>query len=536
MMLPFYYLYFMLNFLIKEATIYDGSGDKPFIGSIGIVENIITHIFKESENLPEAETIINAKGLTLTPGFIDTHASTGFGFFFPHAADHKLYQGITTEIFGNCGTSPAPIDTHLLPTMQKLAEDLQFDFNWKTLGEYFEILENIGMQFNVATLTGHSTLRGGALKEWTSSSDKEQSQMQINMQASMLDGSLGLSTGLIYAPGCFADTKEIIELAKIAKANGGLYASHMRDERDKLEEAIEETLTIGEEAKINVLVSHLKAAEKRNFGKIDGVLKRLDQYNETHSQLAKIDVYPYTAVSTKLRAFIPKKFLEGGLSKVKERLNNSLVVDEISAYIIDRDYDLKQMLIISNHYPEWEGKNVQAIADEFEWGLAETMCEILMRDTEMWIVYHCIDQADIDKAIVWPNAMICTDSWSHPINAPKRIGVPHPRSYGAFTEFLHQYVFQKKLLSFEEAIRKITSMPAEYFNLTGRGRIKVGYKADLVLLKKENIEPMATYINPMELSKGVEYLWVNGTQLIESGVINDSKPGKVLRNRSTNAY
>ena len=524
----------MLNFLIKNALIYDGSGNKPFLGSIGIKNDLIYRVYSNLDELPQAHSIINAKGLVLTPGFIDTHASTGFGYFYPHAADHKLYQGITTEIVGNCGTSPAPIDEYLMPTMHKLAKELAFDFNWKTLGEYFDIIEKIGVQFNVATLTGHSTLRGGALKEWTLVSESENNQMQSSMLASMNDGSLGLSTGLIYAPGCFADTNEIIELAKIAKQNGGIYASHMRDERDKLEEAIEETLTIGENAHINVLVSHLKSAEKRNFGKVKNVLNRLDEYNLTHEEQAKIDVYPYTAVSTKLRAFIPKRFLEGGLEEVKNRLDSSEVVNEIANYIIERDYDLSQMLIISNEYSEWEGKTVQKIANEFKWSLAETMCEILKRDTEMWIVYHCIDQVDIDDAITWKNAMICTDSWSHPINAPKRIGVPHPRSYGAFTEFIYYYVLQKQMLTFEEAVRKVTSMPAIYFNLHKRGVIKEGYKADLVLFKLEEIKPMATYTNPCELSKGVEHLWVNGTQIISSGVINNTKPGEVLRNSINN--
>lgn len=520
----------MLHFLIKNTLIYDGLGTKPYYGSVGITDNIIAAVFKEGDSLPEAKTIIDGSELILTPGFIDTHASTGFGFFFPHAADHKLYQGITTEIFGNCGTSPAPIGKHLVPTMKKLAADLDFDFNWQSLGEYFDMLEKTGVQFNVATLTGHSTLRGGALKEWTSSSKEEQNQMKESMQKSMQEGSLGLSTGLIYAPGCFAQTDEIIELAKIAKANGGIYASHIRDERDKLEEAIEETLTIGEEAEVDVLVSHLKAAETRNFGKIEKVLKRLEDYNASHTQQAKIDVYPYTAVSTKLRAFIPKKFLEGGLSEVKDRLNSKEVVAEIADYIIERDYDLTQMLIISNEHPEWEGKNVDEIANEFNWSLAETMCEILKRDIEMWVVYHCIDQADIDKAITWPNAMICTDSWSHPINAPKRIGMPHPRSYGAFTAYLKRYVFDTQMLSLEEAIRKITSMPANYFNLKNRGRIKVGYKADVVLFKLEDISPKATYSNPCQLSTGVEHLWVNGGYLIEHKLINELKSGVVIRN------
>ena len=319
-------------------------------------------------------------------------------------------------------------------------------------------------------------------------------------------------------------------MAKIAQKHGGVYASHMRDERDKLEEAIEETLTIGEQAGINVLVSHLKSAEKRNYGKIPAVLKRLEEYNKSHAQQAKIDVYPYTAVSTKLRAFIPKRFLEGGLEEVKHRLDKPEVEEEIANYVVDKNYDMSQMLIISNEYPEWEGKTVQQISNEFGWTLSGTMCEILKRDTEMWIVYHCIDQADIDVAITWENAMICTDSWSHPINAPKRIGVPHPRSYGAFTEYLYQYVFQKKMLTFEEAIRKVTSMPAEYFNIKHRGKIEVGYKADAVLFNMEKIKPMATYTDPCELSKGVEHLWVNGEQMIENGLINDATPGEVIRN------
>ena len=522
----------MHNFLLKEATIYDGSGKKPFVGSISIKADTISGVYFEGDTLPEASIVIEAQGLALTPGFIDTHASTGFGYFYPHAADHKLYQGITTEIFGNCGTSPAPIDKRLVPTMEKLSKDLEFPFNWRSMREYFNILERIGVQFNVATLTGHSTLRAGALEDWNKVWEDEKDIMKQRMEESLQEGSLGLSSGLIYAPGCFADTSEIVELAKIAKNHGGIYASHMRDERDKLEEAIEETLTIGEEAEINVLVSHLKSAEKRNYGKIPAVLKRLEEYNQTHKQVAKIDVYPYTAVSTKLRAFIPKKFLEGGIEEVKHRLDKPEVEDEIAVYIIEKDYDMTQMLIISNEYPEWEGKTVQQIADDFNWSLAKTMCEILIRDTEMWIVYHCIDQADIDKAITWENAMVCTDSWSHPINAPKSIGVPHPRSYGAFTEFLYQYVFQKKMLSFEEAVRKITSMPAEYFNFGNRGRIEKGFKADVVLFNMDKIFPKATYTTPCELSEGVEHLWVNGVQVIENRIISDVTPGEVIRNRA----
>ena len=388
----------MMDTLIYNAMVYDGSGETAFCGYVGIKNDKIAVVGKGSD-LPKTSLAINAEGYFLTPGFIDTHASTGFGFFFPHAADHKLFQGITTEIFGNCGTSPAPIGPGLEATMEKLAKDLDFTFDWTNLDEYFDRLETIGLQFNVGTLTGHSTLRGGILDDWLEVSNRELGAMKSLMDNSMKDGSLGLSTGLIYAPGCYAKTEEIVELAKIAARQGGVYASHMRDERDKLEEAVEETLEIGEKSGIDVLISHLKAAEKQNYGKLKGIIKRLEQYNSQHDQQAKIDIYPYTAVSTKVRAFIPKYFLDNGIENLPERLSGADTEQEIAAYIVQKDYDLDQMLIISNEFPEWEGKTVQQIAESSGWSLARTLIEILGRNTEMWMVYHCIDETDIDAAI-----------------------------------------------------------------------------------------------------------------------------------------
>ena len=384
-----------LDYLILNATIVDGSGTKPYSGSVGLRGNRISVVTKGNLNL-EADEVIDARGQYLTPGFIDTHASTGIGFFFPHAADHKLYQGITTEIFGNCGTSPAPIGPLLESKMEELADNLGFSYDWRSLDEYFGRLENEGLQFNIANLTGHSTLRSGDVKDWNNITADEQQNMEDAMVKSMDDGALGLSTGLIYAPGCFAGTSEIVALAKIASAYGGIYASHMRDERDKLEEAIEETLLIGEQANINVLVSHLKSAEKRNFGKIKSVLARLDEYNSSHKVKAKIHVYPYTAVSTKLRAFIPKLFLANGIEKVPARLAEPGVEEEITAYIEKKGYDFTQMLFISNDHNDWEGKTIAAIAEYEAWSVSRALMEILKVDTEVWIVYFCIDETDLD--------------------------------------------------------------------------------------------------------------------------------------------
>lgn len=517
----------MYDLIIKQALIYDGTGAEPYVADVAVENDKISKI--GALNNGSARKTIDGKGLSLTPGFIDTHASTGFGFFFPHAADHKIYQGITTEIFGNCGTSPAPIGSGLENTMNRLADELGFTFDWHSLEEYFQRLEAIGLQFNVATLTGHSTLRSGVLQDWNNVSEDEQDGMSKLMEQSMQDGSLGLSTGLIYAPGCFADTSEIVHLAGIAAKYGGIYASHMRDERDKLEEAIEETLEIGSKAGIDVLVSHLKSAEMRNYGKIPDVLRRLDAYNAQGGNQAKVDVYPYTAVSTKVRAFIPKHLLDQGIEQLAGRLKSDAVIAEIDRYIIDKDFDLSQMLIISNEEPSWEGKTVRQIANENGWTEGRTLTELLSANTEMWMVYHCIDEKDIDAAVTWHNSMICTDSWSHPINAPNRIGVPHPRSYGAFTQFIVDYVQRKKLITFQEAVRKMTSLPASYFGLEKRGLIEPGYYADLVLFNQEAIKVNATYTNPCELSEGVEHLWINGQHTIEGGAINESTSGRVLR-------
>jgi N-acyl-D-amino-acid deacylase len=520
----------MLDYLIINARVCTGLNEKAQIRPVGIQGERLV-VLDSAGVLPEAEVTIDGEGLMLAPGFIDPHASTGFGYFFPNAADHKLFQGITTEIFGNCGTSPAPIGKNLMTTMERLSDEIGFPFNWTSLGEYFDQIKD-KLQFNIATLIGHSTLRGGHMADWKQLEPGELEEMKNALRQSMNEGALGFSTGLIYAPGCFADTQEIIALAKIAAENGGVYASHIRDERNNVEEAVQEALSIGKAANIRTLVSHLKAAEQQNWGKIPEIIRQLEAYNlENPDNSVAIDVYPYTAISTKLRAFIPKEILADGIDQICEKLQNPAVVQRIADWIKIRDYDLSQMLIISKEIEAYCGKDIRQISHEQDISEAEVMAQILIANTETWIVYHCINQDDIDAAILWEKAMVCTDSWSYPINAPKTIGEPHPRSYGAFTEYLQRYVKEIGALSWEEAIHKITYLPAQFFKLKNRGQIAKNYFADLVLLNPNTLEAKATYTSPRELSKGVEYLWVNGEMVIEKGEIKPLTPGKILTHR-----
>lgn len=520
----------MLDYFIKNAKICNGRKEPAKIGNVGIQNDKIVSIQYTEENgeHPEAKQTIDATGFILSPGFIDPHASTGFGYFFPKAADHKLYQGITTEIFGNCGTSPAPIGNHLNDTMNRLSGEIGFPFHWKTMTEYFEQIKD-NLQFNIATLVGHSTLRAGNMDDWHNLKPAQMDAMKSELAKAMDHGALGISTGLIYAPGCFAEIEEIVALAKVVAEKGGVYASHVRNERDKVEEAIEEALTIGKEANIRVLISHIKAAEKENWGKIPKVLKQLEAFNKTSKLQAACDVYPYTAVSTKLRAFIPKHMLQDGIATVSDKMKEEKNIKAITEWIKTKDYDLSKMLIISDDLKPFYNKNVSEIAKEQDITEAEAIAKILEASTETWVVYHCINQADIDAAVLWPNSMICTDSWSYPINAPKTIGQPHPRSYGAFTEFLQRFVIDEKMLGWEEAVHKVTYLPAEFFQLKNRGLVEEGYFADLVLFNPDEVKANATYLSPRELSSGVEHLWVNGTHLIQNKKINDSTPGKVLK-------
>ncbi len=520
----------MIDYYIKNATICTGHNVPAKVGNVGIKADKIVCIHYDipSASEPEASTIIDAQGLILTPGFIDPHASTGFGFFFPNAADHKLFQGITTEIFGNCGTSTAPIGPHLMKTMQRLSNEIGFEFEWESMEEYFDQVKD-KLQFNIATLVGHSTLRAGQMEDWKDLKPAQLTAMKKGLANAMDEGAIGFSTGLIYAPGCFAEMEELVELAQVVAQKGGVYASHIRNERDTVEEAVDEALLIGKKANINVLISHIKTAEKSNWGKMPKLIQKIEDFNASNSDLyAACDVYPYTAVSTKLRAFIPKYLLQDGIAKVSEKMEQEAHITAIADWIKHKDYDLSKMLIISDELEDFYNKTVAAIALELKLTEAEAIAKILKASTETWVVYHCINQKDIDTAVTWSKSMICTDSWSYPINAPKTIGQPHPRSYGAFTEFLQQYVIERKLLSWEEAIHKITDLPARFFQLKKRGRIEESYFADLVLLHPNEVKANATYLTPRQLSSGVQHLWVNGAHLIQQGKIQDQTPGQIL--------
>ncbi|MEM7581956.1 MAG: amidohydrolase family protein, partial [Acidobacteriota bacterium] len=442
--------------------------------------------------------------------------------------DNKLFQGVTTEIIGNCGTSSGPVGPLLVSTMEELAEEIGFSFSWRSLGGWFEQVTAYGLPFNIGTFVGHSTLRAGLCEDAQQITRHEIDQMLELLEEGIAAGGLGLSTGLVYAPGSFADTEEIIELARVAARSGGIYVSHIRDERQGLEDSIEETVRIGREGRLPILVSHLKSAEKPNWGKIPRIIERIEAARAEGLEI-NFEVYPYAAVSTKLRTFIPKPLMADGVGGMVEKLRTDEWRQQSADWLVQRGTDFAAMMLIGDSVPGARGRSVTEIAADRGRPPEQTVVDLLLADPDAWIVYHCIDEADMDAAILWPDAIICSDSWSHPINAPHQFGNPHPRTFGAFTRFLERYALAEERIPFGHAIRKITSLPAHWLRLARRGRIAEGYFADLTLLDLPKVKEKATFADPRQMSEGTDRVWVNGTLMFEDGAVIREMPGHILK-------
>jgi N-acyl-D-amino-acid deacylase len=516
----------ILDTLITNAAVLDGSGGPARAVAVGILGDRIALVGEPPVGLAARHTL-DATGRLLCPGFIDTHASTGLGYMLPHAADHKLRQGVTTEVIGNCGTSEAPVGARLLVEARRRAAAVGATLTWRGLGEWLSQLDRHGLPINVATHIGHGTLRAGA-GAWEPALSAEQHDTMTALLAEGLGaGALGLSTGLIYAPGSFADTGEIIALARQVAAAGGVYVSHIRDERAGLLDAIEEALTIADRAGLPAIISHLKAAERANWGKIPAVLERLERARAA-GQAVTVEVYPYTAVSTRLHAFLPTAAMREGSAGLPGWLRDPDNRARAAAHLRARGTDFQALTLITESLPGARGRSIAALARGGD--PAEQVLAVLSVDPEAFIVYRCIDEADMNAALLWPDAIVCSDSWSLPVNATTPVGDPHPRTYGAFTRFIEEYALARPRLSLGAAIRRVTRLPADWLGLTDRGRIAVGAAADLVLLSPDRVHARATYEDPRQFSEGTEQVWVNGRPMFDGEQrILPRLPGRTLR-------
>lgn len=497
------------DLIIRGGKVVDGSGNPWYHADIAIKNDRIAEIGQLSNH--KAKRVIDAHGLVVAPGFIDPHTHALRGIFEVPNAESALLQGVTTLTEGNDGSSPYPIDRH------------------------YADIDNLRISPNWAVFVGQGTIRqrviGFGLRKAT---PDEMERMKQMVRDAMEQGALGISTGLFYVPGSFTSTEEVIELSKVAAEYNGIYISHIREEAAQLIDSVQETIRIGEEANIPVQITHHKVIGVENWGASIESLRLVDEARKRGVDVT-IDQYPYTASQTSINALIPQWAQAGGREEMLSRINSaetySTIKNEVVAKILyDRGGgDPKNVFISRNSWdPDMAGKNLAELA--IDAGLeptpenaADVVFDII-RGGGATAVYHAIGPEDVDRIMQHPATAIGSDG---PVGVFGE-GAPHPRQYGTFARVLGLYVRERKILSLEEAIRKMSSQSARRLGIHDRGLITKGYFADIAIFDPDEIIDKATFENPHQYAIGTKFVLVNGTVVVENGQHTGARPGRIL--------
>ena len=483
--------------------------------------------------------MIDATGLHLAPGFIDPHTHSDLTLLVNPQAESKIRQGVTTEVIGNCGGSPAPLLGAALEEARAEAKSLGLDVTWVSMAEYLERLRKPGIAVNVVPLVGHNTVRGAVLGfDDVQPTPGQQAEMERLVAQAMEQGARGLSTGLFYPPGFYARTEEVIGLARVAARRGGIYATHVRSETKRLFEAVTETIEIGKQAEIRMQISHVKLEGYRNWEGADRLLAMLEDARSLGVRVG-CDQYPYTAGVSWLAYILPYWTQAGGARAVGERLSDPEVRarlrkdwEENRAEWEDRGgmRDWTDILITDCvPRPDVQGKNIAEIAvDEGKDPLETALDLIVVSEGQVECV--CFGQLEDNVRILMRHPLVVVGSDGDAL-APYGVlarSKPHPRYYGTFPRVLGRYVREEKVLSLEEAVKKMTSITAERFGLSDRGVVREGAWADLVLFDAQTVADRATYTDPHQYPEGIPTVVVNGVVVIDQCAHTGALPGQVL--------
>ncbi|MCL4243066.1 MAG: D-aminoacylase [Dehalococcoidia bacterium] len=481
------------DIVIRNARVIDGSGSAPFEADIEVKGGRIALVGTAGTGARE----IDAEGQVLCPGFVDTHSHDDGAFLRHPDMAFKLAQGVTTDISGNCGFSTIPNE----PGREYMPGDISGPgAEWTDLDSYFEACAAKRPAINNAMLVGHNRVRAHVVGlEKRGATADELAEMRGHVARAMEQGAVGFSTGLIYEPGRYSTTEEVVALASECTAYAGIYATHMRNEGDKLLDAVAEAMHIAREAHIPLHISHHKSAGRRNWGRVKDSLAMVDAANAEGMDIT-LDVYPYTAGSGPMWQYV--------------NLDN-----------IDSEWAMGVMIASCPDYREFEGRMVPDIARDRGWTIEDTVREIVAspQGRQVICIHFIIDEADIETNLRHPKMLVGSDG------IPVLKGNPHPRLYGTMPRVLARYVRERHVLSLEEAIRRMTSASCERFGLVERGLVKEGYWADLVLFDPETVEDLATYEDPKREPKGISLVIVNGQVAYEGGKHTAVGSGKALR-------
>ncbi|MGA7928486.1 MAG: D-aminoacylase [Candidatus Sulfotelmatobacter sp.] len=530
------------DLVITNGHIIDGTGSPWYSGDVGIRDGKVAAI----GNLAAAprKRTIDAAGKVVAPGFIDMLGQSELSILVEPRLPSKIYQGITTEITGE-GGSIAPLNDAIIQTDRPGYEHYHITPDWRTFRQYFARLEKQGMGINLASYVGATQVRRMVLGDDDKQPSPQQlAQMKALVREAMKDGTVGVSTALEYPPAPYAKTDELIALAAEGGKLGGIYATHMRSEGDSVLEAIDEALRIGREAHVPVEIWHIKVGGKNNWGRMPEVVAKINAARAGGADVTA-DTYAYTAWFNDFSAFVPPWAHDGGTSKLIERLKDPATRERIRNDMLtpSKDWDNEwqeipgpdAIMIGVVQNPKMlplEGKRLSEIAKLWNKDPIDALFEFLIEDPYAGVAVFGMSQPDVTLALEQPWVAIDNDSSG---TSPEGIlgqEHPHPRAYGTFPRILRKYVREEKVLTLEDAIRKMSALPAQRLRLTDRGVLKAGMWADVVIFDPATVRDLATFDNPNQLSEGMEYVLVNGVPVIERGKMTGALPGRVLRSAS----
>jgi len=526
--------------LIKNGTIADGSGNPSYVGSVGINADTIAAIGELKNAKGNLE--IDATGLVVAPGFINMLSWATESLIEDGRSMSDIKQGVTLEVFGE-GWSMGPLSEKMKQEMPTSQGDIKYEIDWSTLDEYLQSLVKRGISPNVASFIGATTVRINHIGyEDRVPTDKEMASMKNMVRKAMEDGALGVGSSLIYAPAFYSSTEELIELSKAASEYDGMYISHMRSEGNRILESIDELMRIANVADIRAEIYHLKMSGKENWSKYDAVIKKIDSARAAGLQITT-DMYNYTAGATGLDASMPPWVQEGGYDKWSERLQDpkirKRVLKEMTTptdewenlmYAAGTAENLLLVGFKNDSLRHYTGKTLAEVAKIHGKSPEETAMDLVIADgSRVGTVYFLMSEENVKKQIALPYMSFNSDSGSL---APEGIFLnsnPHPRAYGNFSRLLGKYVRDEKVISLEEAVRKLTSLPASNLKIKKRGSLTEGYFADLAIFNPETIQDHATFAEPHQYATGMVHVFVNGEQVLKDGEHTGATPGKVVR-------
>jgi len=531
--------------IIKSGRIYDGSGGPSYIADVGIKDGYIAAI---GQLQPDGDTVINAKGLAVAPGFINMLSWANESLIEDGSSQSDIRQGVTLEVMGEAW-SMGPLNEEMKRDMRESQGDIKFSIEWTTLGEYLEYLERKGVSTNIASFVGATTVRVYAIGyEDRPPASKELEQMRKLAAGAMQEGAVGVSSALIYAPGFYADTDELTALAEVAGEYGGMYISHIRSEGNYLLEALDELITIARKANVTAELYHMKAAGKSNWHKLDAMIEKIEKARAEGLRITA-DMYNYTAGATGLDAAMPPWVQAGGHQAWVARLKNPKIRRRVLREMTTPTKEWENLYLLAGtpenvllvgfkneRLKHLTGKTLAEVAGMRGKSPAATAIDLVIEDnSRVETVYFLMSEENVKKQIKLPWVSFCSDAGSL---APEGVFLksnPHPRAYGSFARLLGKYVRQEKVITLAEAIRRLTRLPADNLKLDRRGKLEKGYYADIVIFDPLTIIDHATFERPHQYATGMLHVFVNGTQVLKDGEHTGAKPGRVVRGPGWNS-